>query len=376
MSAEESQCVLVERPSALANMIETLAGASIFAVDTESSGMHAYYEHVCLVQISVPGTDWLVDPAAVDISALAPLLADPQRTKVLHAGENDVVVLQREYAMAVHGLFDTMLAARILGWDGVGLGDILAARFGHRTDKRWQRHDWSRRPLGPEAIDYARHDTHFLLALREQQWPELVAGGKLDDLLHACERIGRSRPRPRLFDPDACWRIDGARKLDDEGKAVLRGLFALREDLARAVDRPLFRVIDDATLLLLARERPTRADRVARLRGIGPAIARRHGARIAATIERCTRLPVPQPPPRAPRDDARLARFEALRSWRRRCANDRGLEPDIVLGRDAMAALAERNPKDDDELAAADILDDWERERYGAEILGVLAALR
>ncbi|HET6582169.1 MAG TPA: ribonuclease D, partial [Nannocystaceae bacterium] len=216
-----SACVLIDRPAALAEMIDALAGVRRVALDTESSGMHAYYERICLLQVSIPGIDWLVDPLAVDIRPLAPVFADPDRTKVLHAAENDVVVLQRELAMPLVGIFDTMLAARVLGWDGVGLGDILATRFGHRTDKRWQRHDWSRRPLGPEAIDYARHDTHFLLELCDQQWPELVETGKLDDLLHACARICRSKPRPRLFDPDACWRIDGARKLDDEGRAVL-----------------------------------------------------------------------------------------------------------------------------------------------------------
>ena len=371
-----SECVLIDRPAPLAEMIDALAGVPRFALDTESSGMHAYYEHVCLVQISIPGHDWLIDPLAVDIRELAPLLADGACTKVLHAGENDVAVLHREFAMPVNGMFDTMLAARVLGWNGVGLGDILAARFGHRTDKRWQRHDWSRRPLGPEAIDYARHDTHFLLALCDEQMPELVESGKLDDLLHACDRIGRAKPRPRLFDPDACWRLDGARKLDGEGRSVLYGLFALREELARAIDRPLFRVIDDATLLTLARDRPLRADLVARTRGIGAGPGRRHAAHIADTIARCSKLPPPARPPSARRDEPRLARFEALRGWRRQCAIDRGLEPDIVLGRETMAAIAEQDPHTRAELEAAAILDAWELDRYGDPIVAVLAALR
>jgi ribonuclease D len=370
--ATPSECVVIDRPAALAEMIGALAGVPRFALDTESSGMHAYYERVCLVQISIPGVDWLVDPLAVDLEALAPLLADARCTKVLHAGENDVAVLHREYGLSMANLFDTMLAARVLGWGAVGLGDILAARFGHRTDKRWQRHDWSRRPLGPEAIDYARHDTHFLLELADQQWPELVDSGKLDDLLHACERSCRARSRPRAFDPDGFWRIDGARKLDGEGRAVLRGLFALREELARAIDRPLFRVIDDATLATLARERPMRADLVARTRGIGNGPGRRHAARIAETIARCARLPPPTPPSSPRRDDARLERFEALRSWRRGCASARGLEPDIVLGRETIASLAELAPRTRAELEAAELLDAWELARYGDEILSVL----
>jgi ribonuclease D len=371
-----SECVLIDRPEALRSLVDTLARVPRFAFDTESSGMHAHYEHVCLAQISIPGFDWLVDPLAVDLRELAPILADPGCTKVLHAGENDVAVLQREFAMQVHGLFDTMLAARVLGWAAVGLGDILAARFGHRTDKRWQRHDWSRRPLGPEAIDYARHDTHFLLELCDLEMPELVASEKLDELMHACERAGRTRPKPRLFDPDACWRIDGARKLDDPGRAVLRGLFALREEIARAIDRPLFRVVDDGTLMALARDRPRTAELVARTRGIGNGPGRRHAARIADTIARCSELPPPSPPPAPPRDEPRLARFEALRTWRRKRAAARGLEPDIVLGREALAALAEQAPRTPADLAASEILDAWELERYADEIVAVLAPMR
>ncbi|HET6583500.1 MAG TPA: HRDC domain-containing protein, partial [Nannocystaceae bacterium] len=136
------------------------------------------------------------------------------------------------------------------------------------------------------------------------------------------------------------------------------------------------RVIDDATLLTLARERPARADLVARTRGIGAGPGRRHAARIAETIVRCRALPPPVPPSAPPRDDARLARFEALRSWRRKCAGARGLEPDIVLGRDAIAALAELAPRTREQLEATAILDDWELEHHGDAIVAVLASAK
>ncbi|MBC8069107.1 MAG: ribonuclease D, partial [Deltaproteobacteria bacterium] len=241
----------VDDEPALAQLLQRIAGQPALALDTESNSMHAYHERVCLVQLSVPGHDAIVDPLAVDPRRLGPVLADPGVVKVMHAADNDILVLRRGFDLRLRGVYDTMLGARALGWPRVGLGEILAERFGQRSDKRWQKHDWAQRPVPAEALAYARGDTHWLLELRELQLAELAELDRLDDVLHACVRLERLVPRAREFDTEGWARIDGARELPPAGRAVLRALFLLRERLAAALDRAPYRVLGNAVLLEL-----------------------------------------------------------------------------------------------------------------------------
>ncbi|HWB81462.1 MAG TPA: HRDC domain-containing protein [Nannocystaceae bacterium] len=364
----------IDDERALAELVTRASDGPAIALDTESNGMHAYHERVCLVQLSMPGHDAVIDPLAVDPAGLATLFADPRVVKVMHAADNDILALARSFALPVRGVFDTMLAARALGWPRSGLGEILAERFGHAADKRWQRHDWSRRPLPAEALAYARADTRFLLELREQQIAELAALDRLDDVLHACARLERLRPRAKVFDTEGWVKIDGARKLPPEGRAVLRALWILREEIAEQLDRAPYRVLGNDVLRELATTRPIDPREVARTRGVGGPAAHRYATTIASAIAAAIDGPEPawpSPPPRP--DRAFTQRFDALRSWRRDQANARGLEPDIILGKDAMLALAEQDPKDRDALVASGLLDEWELERYADAIVHALA---
>src|SRR5512139_501768 len=165
---------LVETHSHLQRMVDALSQTPIIAVDTESNSLHAYREQVCLVQFSTPTTDYLVDPLALqDLSPLAPLFADPGIEKIFHAAEYDLLCLSRDFGFKFANLFDTMLAARILGRNMVGLGSLLESEFGILLDKRHQRADWGKRPLPEDQLSYARLDTHFLIPLRNHMRQEL-----------------------------------------------------------------------------------------------------------------------------------------------------------------------------------------------------------
>ena len=166
--------IWVDTPDMLDSMIQRLNQEPVIAVDTESDSLYAYFEKVCLIQFSVPGADYLVDPLALkDLSSLAPIFADAAVEKIFHAAEYDVMVLRRDYNFEFANLFDTMLASRILSWPRYGLGSILAERFGVTQDKRMQRHNWGRRPLTTAEMEYARLDTYYLLDLRELLLAEL-----------------------------------------------------------------------------------------------------------------------------------------------------------------------------------------------------------
>jgi len=369
--------VLVDDPAALRELCARLADAPVAALDTESNGMHAYRERVCLLQISVPDGDFVIDPLVVDPAPLGVWLGEPASCKVLHAADNDVRVLGRDFGLRLVNVFDTMLAARALAWPQKGLGDILAAHFGCKTDKRWQKHDWSTRPLRSDALEYARNDTRHLAALRELQLVELEAAGVLEEIEHACLRMTDLVMRPRVFDPRGWAGVDGARDLDDVGRSVLAALYVWREQLAESMDRAPYRVLGESVLLELATARPTNRRDVVATRGVGGPVAHRHAQSLLDCIARASTSeppPWPDPPPR--QEKALRTRIDALRDWRRKHAATRKLEPDIILSKDAMTRIAEVDPQDHDALVACGALDAWELERYAEAISAALARLR
>jgi ribonuclease D len=380
--SDASDLIWVDGTPALHELLARLADASHVAIDTESNSMHAYTERVCLVQLSIPTgedhrttLDAIVDPLMVDIEPLGVVFEDPTRQKILHGADYDVLSLKRSYGFTFESLFDTMIAARVLGWTRYGLAALLEEHFGVRPDKRFQRHDWGKRPIPADAIDYARGDTRWLPALREIQLAELRERDRLDLCLHACERQTRVEPRARGFDPDAVWRVKGAVELDPMGRAIAREVFVLRDALARELDRPVFKVMGDATLLELARRRPRTTGALRVIPGVGRLWSGRRAHELLQTIEAASSAEppvVPKPdesrPPREVRD-----RYEALRRWRKAHADAHGFEPDVVLSRQTLWALAESAPTDVGALTEVRALDDWERARYGTELLRVIA---
>src|SRR6266540_3529345 len=186
--------VLVADQESLGQLVRALASCPIVAVDTESNSLHAYRERVCLIQFSIPDADYIVDPIRLtELGGLAPFFANPAQQKVFHAAEYDLVCLRRDYRFEFANIFDTMSAARTLGWPQVGLAGILALHFGVTMNKKYQRADWKRRPLTPEQLDYARLDTHYLAALREKQLQALTAAGCWPEAHEEFERLARLR---------------------------------------------------------------------------------------------------------------------------------------------------------------------------------------
>ncbi len=236
--------VLVDSPRAFRGMLEVLAGEPMLALDTESNSLYRYYYRVCLIQISTLTADYLVDPLRLsDLAPLGRLLADPAVEKVFHAAENDVLMLKRDFGFSFANLFDTMLAARILGWPQVSLAALLAQHFDVRLDKRTQLTDWGRRPLTPAQLSYARLDSHFLLPLRDLLLTELQSRKRWREAQEVFAALPSVVYVEKPFDPDGFWRIRGARDLNQGELAILRELYLWRDEQARKLDRPPFKVI-------------------------------------------------------------------------------------------------------------------------------------
>ena len=371
-----SPFVLVADEDSLGQLVRALAVDPVVAIDTESNSLHAYRERVCLIQFSTGAADYILDPIRLsDLHSLAPFFANPDQEKVFHAAENDLVCLRRDYGFEFANIFDTMSAARTLGWPQVGLAAILDTHFGVKMNKKYQRADWKRRPLTPEQLDYARLDTHYLVALRDTQLQELTASGCWPEAHEEFVRLARRRSDPDNAGPalPAFWRIKGARDLAPEKAAVLEALFAYREQEAERLDRPPFKVMGEATLMELTRRAPRRAEDLQNLAGMTPEQMRRHAQGILRAIEQGLQAPAQRAPQAKRESDDVRERYDRLHTWRKERAKARGVESDVILPRTTLLDLARRAPRTHGELANIDDFGPWRRETYGEEILALLS---
>lgn len=370
MSFDLPKPVLVRKPNILQQVANILYQEPIVAVDTEANSLYAYQEQVCLIQFSTRDKDYLVDPLALnDLSPLAPLFASHKTEKIFHAAEYDLIVLDRDFGFEFNNLFDTMLAARILGWKKVGLASILQSQFGIKPNKRYQRANWGKRPLPDEMLTYAQLDTHFLIPLRETLYQELVEVGRWDlaeeDFRRACT-VTQTGNGNGL---DSCWLTNGIRELDDEQRAVLKELCIYRDRLARSANLPLFKIINTKTLVELAEYSPTSVEELDQLDILSRRMFDRHAHRLVKAIRKGLKSdPVPLPKRERP-SDAYLNRVDSLKHWRKNKGVKVGVGSDVILPRDLLEEIAHRNPRTIKQLE--NILKDvpWRMEHYGEEIL-------
>lgn len=364
----------IRRTGDLRRHVDRWRSEALLAIDTEANSLYAYYERVCLVQLSTRERDFIIDPLAIDdMSPLGDLLADPAIEVIFHAAEYDVISLKRDFAFEFANIFDTMLAARICGWTKIGLGNILAEQFGIKAEKKYQRANWTERPLSPEQLRYAQMDTHFLPELRNRFLDELIQRGRLEEAREMFAELPLLPAAESTFDPEGYWRIQAVRALSRQQIAIARELYLLRDVIARSKDRPPFKVFGDSTLVHLATLAPRRLDDLYNIKGLNSRLVRTHGDAILEAVAAGRRAKPPQPPHRGrPVEPAVQERYEALKTWRKERAAARGVESDVILARDTLWTLAHQVPTALEELDDIPGLGPWRRAEYGEELLRVL----
>lgn len=367
--------VLVADAATLSQLVTDLAASPTVAVDTESNSLHAYRERVCLIQFSTATADYIVDPLALaDLSALAPFFASPAHEKIFHAAEGDLLGLGRDFRFTFANVFDTMSAARTLGWPHVGLAAVLKAEFNVTLSKTHQRADWGRRPLKAEMLDYARLDTHYLPALRDRLYAALTESGRWPEALEDFERLARTPPPSvsQTLDPQAFWRVKGARYLTPQQAAILREVFAYRDTESARTNQPPFKVIGEPTLLDIAQRAPQTVDDLKPVVAMTPGQIHRHGSSLLRAVQNGLAATPPSPPVvDRPPDDVQ-ARYDRLQQWRKTRAQARGVESDVILPRTTMWDLAKRRPRVLADLADIADFGPTRRAMYGQEILAIL----
>lgn len=377
----------------MAAMLDHLASQEIIALDTESDSLYSYYTKICLIQISTftgaaaaanptdpeGVADYLVDPlnfGAVD--QLAPLLADPAHEIIIHAAENDLLLLRREFGLRVARLFDTQLAARILGWSRAGLAAILEEHFGVVSDKRMQRTNWGNRPLSQEQIAYAQMDTHFLMALRARQIEELLSCDRWEEAQEGFAQLAAIDYSERPMNERTLWHMKETRQVPHARMGVLEALWIWREEEAKSQDRPPFKIVNNRALVALAEKQPRNDQELVNVAGVGRQDAKRYGKAILRTIREGQKRPLPDLPepslrPEQMLEPETLACYDALREWRAQKAEARGVAPDIVLTNDLLLEIAKQQPERVEELQQVDGIGPWKARTYGPEILRIVA---
>lgn len=355
-------------------MMAVLSAQPALALDTESNSLYRYHYRVCLIQISTEDTDYLLDPLRLaDIQALGEVLADPRIQKVFHAAENDILMLKRDFAFGFANIFDTMLAARILGWRQVSLAALLQQHFDVTLDKHAQLTDWSQRPLTSSQLSYARLDSHYLLPLRDMLTAALQERKRWREAQEAFAGLPGITYVEKHFDPDGFWRMKGARDLSPAELGILRELYLWRDDQARLVDRPPFKVLGDETLIQLSRLQPEHPFELP----MSPRQIDQFGLDVLKAIERGRSAAPPVPPARPQNGNGRpdpqaQARFDRLRAWRAQRAAEREVDADIVMTNEALMAIARAAPNSLDALANIGVMGAWKLQEYGADLLDAL----
>lgn len=370
----------IQSPAELLRMASGLGESQILALDTEAAGYHRYMDRVCLVQLSTRTHTYVIDALAVrDLEPLAGPLADPAVETVLHDADYDLRLLHRDFGLVVRGLFDTKLAAQLLGEPAIGLASLVSKYLGVQLEKKHQRADWAKRPLPPELLEYAAEDTRHLPALRDALREALIAAGRL----HWAEeefRIAESvRWTPAGNGEDAYLRIKGTRDLTPRQLAALREVYAWREDAARSRDVAPFRVLSNEAMIEIVRRLPATSNELAAIPGVGRAVVGRSGVELLRAIERARSIPESELPtrPRGPRrpapDPAFDARVERLRTARDRAADALGLDRGFFMPRAQLEEIARLCPGSLEELARVPEMRKWQIEAAGTLLLEALA---
>ncbi len=377
MNQTQPQYILVEKYPDLYRIGAGLQKEEAIGVDLEADSMFHYQERVCLVQISTRTQNILVDPLAVkDVSPLTPVFADSRVRKVFHGADYDIRSLYRDFGIEVHSLFDTEIAARFLRFRETGLASLLRHMFGLIIEKKYQKRDWSQRPLPSPMCVYAAQDSCHLLTLSRLFEKKLRTKGLLFCVEEECEALSKVRPARREVSP-LFLKFKGAGKLDSRSLAVLEALLRFRDDVARRRDLPPFKIVGNLPLLEMAQKKPVTPNKLIALRGLSPKQVKSLGQPLLERIREALNLPEGALPtyPRKPRpvyDHEVTTRVKALREWREHRASSLGIDSALTLNNAQIRALALENPDHPHALEQMTEIKNWQKHLFGPEICALL----
>jgi ribonuclease D len=364
----------IDTMKALDKFAQIAAKAQIVAVDLEADSMFHFKEKVCLLQMAANGTTVVIDPLALEsLALLNPIFTDPKICKVFHGADYDVRSLYRDHDIEIQNLFDTQLASMFLGIKETSLEAVVAHHFGVELNKKYQKKDWSRRPLADEMVEYAALDVAYLIPIARSLKHDLKKKGRLSWVVEECELLSQVRP-PEENDDPLFLKFKGAGRLAPRQLAALEMLLQTRTAIARQKDRPLFKVISNASLKKIAIAMPRNEKQLKQSGALSNKQLEMYTGAVVEALKNVRKIPSSQLPVYPRRYSPRLSRHvpervKRLRAWRDGKALQLELDPGLVLNRASISAIAVENPSDREALTAIDGVTHWQAVAFGDEIL-------
>jgi len=379
--ANAASFVYLDTADAVEQFTTEIAEAREIALDTEGASFHRFVDRVYLLQLSTRDRHAVIDPLPIGAPAgLGAMMEDPAVQVVFHDADYDLRLLQQDYGWKTRNIFDTRIAAQLLGYTAFGLAALLERFFDVKLDKKHQRADWSMRPLTDDMLDYAAQDTRFLLALRDTMSKELDRMGRMEWAKEEFSLLEGTRWSDET--PGTGYlRLKGARDLSRRELAVLRELVPWRDSVAGILDRATFRVLGNEQLLDIARTQPQSKEALGKIKGMPRAILEQRGSELLDAVRRALAVPEAELPkfPRAARwdrDPEFDSRVSALKTARDAAAKRLELDPGVLCSRDRMEAVARRNPVSVEELGEVTELRRWQVRELGEAFVAALAPHR
>jgi ribonuclease D len=367
----------LDTPETVDLFLDDISGVREIALDTEGASFHRFIDRIYLLQITTRDRSAIIDPLPIaPPHRLGAMLEDSEVEIVFHDADYDIRLLHQDYGWQVNNIFDTRIAAQLLGMKSFGLAALLEQFFDVKLDKKHQRADWSLRPLTPGMLDYAAQDTRFLLDLRDELRSRLEKLGRLSWAEEEFDRLEGTK-WDEDDDSQAFLRMKGARDLSRRELALLREMVTWRDSVARDIDRATFRVMGNEVLLEIARTAPSTARQLSTIKGMPRGVLERGGAEILAAVRRGLDVPDAELPrfPRAtkwdrdPDFDQRVARLKTVRDA---MATLLSMDPGFLCSRERLEAIVRKRPRKVGELEDVPGLRKWQIDQMGEHFISAL----
>ncbi len=372
---------IIDTVAGLEKAVRTLEKGKAVAVDMEADSMYHFKEKVCLIQMATKKSSILIDPLHVkDLSSLKPLFSDPDIKKIFHGADYDVRSLFRDFTIEINNLFDTELACRFLGNEGTGLEAVLKKYLDISLNKKYQKKDWSQRPLPQEMIDYAAGDVIYLFSLAEICEKELEKKGRLTWVLEECDSL--SEVRTVLSDEEPLFlKFKGGGRLKSRSLAVLEALLQFRKSVAEKKDRPLFKIIGNNSIMKITTEKPVTLRRLKGIKALSGKQINMYGNDLIKVVAGALEIPENKLPV-YPRKKAPVLSYEvfgrikALKSWRASKARALEIDPGMICNNVLITFIAIQNPVDKRAVEGIKEMKNWQKKEFGREIITLLRSLK
>jgi ribonuclease D len=367
----------LDQPGEVNRFLDQIADVTELALDTEGASFHRFLDRIYLLQISTRERSAIIDPLPIGSPPkLGELLQSKDVEVVFHDADYDLRLLHQDYGWHVTRIFDTRVAAQLLGIKSFGLAALLEQYFDVKLDKKHQRADWSMRPLTPDMLEYAAQDTRYLLQLRDHMKGELERRGRWHWAAEEFARLEGTRWEAEE-EMEGFLRMKGARDLTRRELAVLREVANWRDTVAAQLDRATFRVMGNEVLLDLARRAPRSVSELSAIKGMPKGMVERGGGDIVTAIRRGMEAPEAELPkfPRGQRwnkdrdFDDRVGRLKAVRDA---AATRLELDPGVLCSRERLENVARSGARTVEDLVQVPDLRRWQIEEMGEGFIRAL----